>query len=81
MRVRLLLFAVLRDVVGSPEIEIELQSGARASDAWRLLQGRHSELTRYDAPPMFAVNESYVKGDQPLNENDELALIPPVSGG
>lgn len=81
MRVRLLLFAVLRDIVAAPELELELPSGATATTAWTTLRERFAALGAYDTPPMFAVNESYVSPTEPLRDGDELALIPPVSGG
>jgi molybdopterin converting factor subunit 1 len=79
MTVRVLFFAYLRERCGVREATIQLQEGATVEDLWRTL------LTRYDrlppAAPRFAVNRRYVNNDYPLNDNDELALIPPVSGG
>jgi molybdopterin converting factor subunit 1 len=81
VKVRLLYFAVLRDIAGSSAAEIELPAGARAVDVWERLRAEHRELADYRRPPMVAVNEEYVAADQILSEGDELAFIPPVAGG
>lgn len=81
MRVRLLYFAVLRDIAGSSTAEVELPAGARAADVWERLRAEHRELADYRQPPMVAVNEEYVEPDQVLRDGDELAFIPPVAGG
>jgi molybdopterin synthase catalytic subunit/molybdopterin converting factor small subunit len=76
VRVRVRLFAGLRERVGTGENEMELPQGARASDVWELLQiGPEPEGLAY------AVNRQYVPRDHPLADGDELAIIPPVSGG
>lgn len=81
MRVRLLYFAVLRDITGKSEEILELPDGARAQEIWNRLRSRHDQLAGYDKPPMTAVNESYVSADQLLRDGDEVAFIPPVAGG
>lgn len=81
MRVRLLYFAVLRDIAGTSMTELDLPAGARAADVWEQLRSRHRELASYNRPPMVAVNEEYVEPDQVLRDGDELAFIPPVAGG
>jgi MoaE-MoaD fusion protein len=76
MRVRVRLFAGLRERVGTGENEMELPPGARACDVWELLQvGPEPEGLAY------AVNRQYVSRDHALADGDELAIIPPVSGG
>ena len=81
IHVRLLLFAVLRDIVGSDHRDLTLSRGARALDVWNELRSAHSQLAPFAAPPFTAVNESYVSAETELAEGDELAFIPPVSGG
>lgn len=81
MRVRLLYFAVLRDIVGANEAELEVPEGTRAADVWQKLRSEHDELAGYVQPPMTAVNESYASPDAVLRDGDELAFIPPVAGG
>jgi len=81
MKIRLLFFAVLRDIAGRSEDVVELPDGARAGDVWQRLRDEHAALREYIQPPMIAVNESYVSADEPLHDGDELAFIPPVAGG
>jgi molybdopterin synthase catalytic subunit/molybdopterin converting factor small subunit len=76
MRVRVRLFAGLRERVGMGENELELPEGARARDVWDVLQ-----LGPEPAGLAYAVNRQYVDRDHGLEDGDELAIIPPVSGG
>ena len=80
MKVRLLFFAVLRDVTGKRDDVLDLPEGTRAADVWRLLRDEHRALRDY-AQPMTAINETYADADQVLRDGDELAFIPPVAGG
>jgi MoaE-MoaD fusion protein len=70
------LFAALRERAGTGERRIELPEGATAGDVWGAL-GLDGE------PPglLYAVNKEYADRDRLLAEGDEVALIPPVSGG
>jgi molybdopterin synthase sulfur carrier subunit len=81
MKVKLLCFAVLRDIVGSDSSELSLAGGTTAADVWQQLRSSHKGLERYTTPPMIAVNEEYVQADTQLQDGDVLAFIPPVSGG
>jgi MoaE-MoaD fusion protein len=76
MYVRVRLFAVLRERAGAREIELELPDGAAVSDALE----RVSALTE-GVPVVMAVNHEYADASASLSAGDELALIPPVSGG
>jgi len=79
MTVRVLFFAYLRERCGLRETTVELPDGAIVDDLWKALR---AEFDRLPAdPPRFAVNRVYVDKAHPLHDNDELALIPPVSGG
>lgn len=81
LKVRLLFFAVLREIAGRSEEIVELPDDSRAGDVWRRLRDEHAALRDYVQPPMIAVNESYVDVDELLRDGDELAFIPPVAGG
>jgi molybdopterin synthase catalytic subunit len=70
------LFAALREQRGAREVELELQDGARVEDVWGAL-GLGDEPTGL----VYAVNRAYAARDVTLAEGDEVALIPPVSGG
>ena len=76
MRVAIRLFAGLRELAGKRAAEIDLPDGSTAADIW-------SALDLGTEPPglLLAVNKQYVPRDTVLVEGDEVALIPPVSGG
>jgi molybdopterin converting factor subunit 1 len=76
MRVTVRLFAMLRERAGAPELTLELPEGARVRDALDELVGIAEGL-----PLVMAVNREYAPEDRVLDPGDELALIPPVSGG
>jgi len=76
MQVTVRLFAQLRERVGAGELSIELPDGARVSDAIAALGDVAAGL-----PVVMAVNREYASEDDQLAAGDELALIPPVSGG
>ena len=79
--VTLRLFAVYRERVGGDCIEVTLPSGATVEDALRRLAESHPVTAPLLATTMVAVNQSYVERSEPLRAGDEVALIPPVSGG
>lgn len=81
MKVRLLYFAVLRDITGKSEAEVSVGEGTRAGDVWQSMRRDYRQLADYEQPPMIAINESYATPDTPLRDGDELAFIPPVAGG
>jgi molybdopterin synthase catalytic subunit len=76
MNVTVRLFAGLRERAGCDEVALELPDGARVADALE----RMRDLIR-DVPVVMAVNHEYADDGQSLAAGDELALIPPVSGG
>ena len=76
MRVRVRLFAGLRELAGVGERELDLPAGSRLAEVW-------APLGLGDEPEglLYAVNKDYATGDRLLADGDEVALIPPVSGG
>ncbi len=76
MQVRVRLFAGLRQRAGADEVQLELPEGASVGEAL----ARMHDLTA-GIPVVMAVNHEYADVDQRLGSGDELALIPPVSGG
>jgi molybdopterin converting factor subunit 1 len=76
MVVRVRLFAILRERAGTGELELELPEGARVADALASVGALADGL-----PLVMAVNREYADADAVLHAGDELALIPPVSGG
>ena len=81
MKVRLLFFAVLRDITGKSAADLEVESGTTARRVWEQLRAQHPQLSAWTQPPMTAINEEYASPDRLLDEGDELAFIPPVAGG
>ena len=82
MTVRVRLFAVLRQCAGRDAVDVELDEGATVADALTALArepGLSDVLAR--VPVQMAVNRDYAEPDTALSEDDELALVPPVSGG
>ena len=77
MKVRVLLFAGLREKIGQSEVGLELAEGSRVSDLKKSLSLEDSAWQAL----AFAVNQAYSKADSILKDGDEVALIPPVSGG
>jgi molybdopterin converting factor subunit 1 len=82
MMVRVRLFAILRERAGRDSVEIELPEGAIVADAIDTLALRPllSE-TLAELPVRMAINQEYAAFDDPISPGDELALIPPISGG
>jgi molybdopterin synthase catalytic subunit len=76
VKVAVKLFAALREQRGARELELDLADGARVEDVWPALG-----LGDEPAGLVYAVNRTYVDRETALAEGDEVALIPPVSGG
>ena len=76
MIVRVRLFAALRERAGTGELQLELPDGACVADALAAVDGLAEGL-----PLVLAVNREYAAPDHLLRESDELAIVPPVSGG
>lgn len=81
MTVRVRLFAVLRDRAGVSELSLDLPDGATVAQAKEPLLERLPALREHLDRCGYAVNFAYVRPGAPLHDGDELALIPPVSGG
>ncbi len=81
MVVRLRFFASLRERLRASEAEQTLPDGATVEHLWRLLCEQHPDLVPLGESISIAVNREYVGRDHRLAPDDEVALIPPVSGG
>ncbi len=81
MHVTVRLFARLRDIAGKSELRRELPDGATARVLWDSLAAEHTELSGYRDTVSTAINEEYAKMDHPLSDGDDVAFLPPVSGG
>jgi molybdopterin converting factor subunit 1 len=81
VRVTVKLFARLRDIAGAPELARDVAPGATIGTVWRDLANEFPELSNYERSISSAVNADYAKMDQVLSDGDEVAFLPPVSGG
>jgi molybdopterin synthase catalytic subunit len=80
-RVRVLFFALLRERVKCSEAEWTLAPGATVADLWDAVAAAHPQVGPLAGSVSFAVNQEYADRGQVLADGDEVALIPPVSGG
>lgn len=81
MKVKTKFFAAIKDIVGTSEVELELPSGTTAGDLFQRYCQQHPPLSRYAHNTMISVNLEFVPPETRLHEGDEIAFIPPVSGG
>ena len=81
LKITVMLFAAYRDRVGQRSVEIELPGGSKVGDMAREMAERYPNLTSDHSTIVVAVNEEYREHHEWLRDGDEVALIPPVSGG
>ena len=81
LRVTVLLFARLREQAGTDRASLELPAGATVADAYAELQRLHPGLETRQGAVRPALNREFAAWDDPIAEGDEVAFIPPVSGG
>jgi molybdopterin converting factor subunit 1 len=81
MRVTVRLFARLSDIAGASELARDVAAGATIGDVWHQLTGEFPELARYERSISSAVNADYARMDRAISDGDEVAFLPPVSGG
>jgi molybdopterin converting factor subunit 1 len=81
MRVTVRLFARLRELAGSGELMREVPANATVATIWAGLVDQWPELAPYERSISCAVNADYSRFTVPVAEGDEVAFLPPVSGG
>ena len=81
MNVSVRLFAGLHDLIGQRQVQMKLPEGATISDLRQLLSSQYPVIVPFLNTLVCAVNEEYMPSEHRLREGDEVALIPPVSGG
>ena len=81
MRITILVFARLRDLVGAPRLVREVPPGSTIEDVWAALAGEFPAAAPCRAALSAAVNAGYAKFPTPVADGDEVAFLPPVSGG
>jgi molybdopterin converting factor subunit 1 len=81
MRVTVRLFARLRDLSGAGELTREVPEGATIDTVWHLVAAEFPSLVAYTRSVSAARNAEYAKSSTPVADGDEIAFLPPVSGG
>ncbi len=81
MRVTVRLFARLRDITGASELSRQVPAGATIRTVWHELAGEFPALADYERSISSAVNTEYARMEHVLRDGDEVAFLPPVSGG
>jgi molybdopterin converting factor subunit 1 len=81
MRVRVQLFARLRDLAGTGETDCEVAPGATVGDVWHALARRHSAIAPLRPSVSCAINAEFARMTSAVRDGDEVAFLPPVSGG
>jgi molybdopterin converting factor subunit 1 len=81
MRVTVRLFARLREAAGRELDACELSPGARVSDVWAALTARYPALAPFGGSISVAINADFARMTSPVDDGDEVAFLPPVSGG
>ncbi len=81
MLVHIRLFARYRELAGCPSLDIEVPSHSTAGDAFSQVAERFPQMRPMRASTLFAINAEFVKPTVELRDGEELALMPPVSGG
>lgn len=79
MEVTVRLFALYREAAGRGELDWTVEDGATVGDLWQALRAAYPDLPAIQ--PAAAINADYARLDAPLSDGDEVAFLPPVSGG
>lgn len=80
MKITVLGFGIAKDIFGSSEIHLEVNEGLNVSDLRSVLEEEYPQLNKLKSY-MLAIDEEYAEVSQIINSGNEIAVIPPVSGG
>jgi molybdopterin converting factor subunit 1 len=75
------LFAQLRDITGAGDVAVDVTEGATVTAVWQALAASHPGLAPFESSVSCAVNATYARKHTRVNAGDEVAFLPPVSGG
>jgi molybdopterin converting factor subunit 1 len=81
MHIQVKLFALIRERAGVSELSLDLPDGSTVAGAIERLSEQFPQTSEFLPRCAVAINREYASIETPLQENDELAIIPPVSGG
>ena len=79
--IKVLLFGAAADRAGTRETELPVDEGVTLAEFWPLLTERHPDLAPMRDTLAFAINGEYARKDASVSPGDEIAVLPPVSGG
>jgi len=79
--IKVLFFGAAADRAGTRETRLEIEDGATLAEVWPLIVERHPDLDPMGETLAFAVNGEYARGKDTVSPGDEVAVLPPVSGG
>ena len=81
IRVKVLFFGRLKDLAGRAEESTELADSSTIEQLFAVYTSRHPELAKYRSSVVASRNQEFAAWDTPLRSGDEVAFLPPVSGG
>ncbi len=81
MRIKVLFFGILKDIVGQREDHMILEEGASIGQLYEIYAARLPRLAKHSSSIIFSRNREFADRSEPLQEGDEVAFLPPVSGG
>jgi molybdopterin converting factor subunit 1 len=79
--IEVLLFGAAADRAGTRKVRLEVERGTTVENVWTLLVDKNPDLSPMRDTLAFAVNGEYAKMDEAVGPDDEVAVLPPVSGG
>jgi molybdopterin converting factor subunit 1 len=81
MRIKVKFFASYKEAVGRDELDLEMKDESNVSELLEAVKAKHPAIGELIEPLIVSVNKEYAEFDKVLNDGDEVALLPPVSGG
>ena len=81
MKIKVKFFASFREAVGKSEVDVDIKEKTDISRLLEILKTEHPELGKLIEPVIVSVNREYATYDTILKDGDEVAILPPVSGG
>jgi molybdopterin converting factor subunit 1 len=79
--IEVLLFGAAADRAGTRKVQLAVEEPTTLAEVWPLLADMHPDLSSMRDTLAFAINGEYAKVDEPVSPGDEVAVLPPVSGG
>jgi sulfur-carrier protein len=81
LKISVKLFAVYQETFGTPELQLEFPAATTVGEVLAWAIAKHPQLAAWQDITRFGINMQFVEPDTPLQDGDEVVLIPPVSGG